>query len=140
MHVAVEALDVGLADSDLEAVDREVSQRFAASPFAGVRDLRLRLRHVKGALLCVAAVGFGGGALVTSTATSDTPLAAMVGALDGLPERMERILRSEPAPKVDSSSHAAVRAELKRLLEGGRSRLAGEAGAADDRVEQRGHA
>lgn len=95
MHVAVEALDVGVADADLEAVSREVSQRFTSSLFAGVRDLRLRLRSAQGALLCVAVVGFAGGGLVTSTATSDTPLTAMVGALDGLPERMDRIHRAE---------------------------------------------
>lgn len=115
MHVAVEALDVSIADSDLAAVDREVAQRFASSPFAGVRDLRLRLRQAKGALLCVAAVGFGGGELVTSTATSDTPLAAMVGALEGLPARMARVLRSDATPKAEG--HAAVRAELRRLLD-----------------------
>jgi hypothetical protein len=115
MHVAVDALDVGVAESDLEAVSREVTSRFASSLFAGVRDLRLRLRSAQGALLCVAVVGFAGGKLVTSTATSDTPLAAMVGALDGLPERMDRIQRTEvPASGAD---HAPVRAELKRLLE-----------------------
>ena len=114
MNVAVEALDVGLADADLEAVSREVTQRAASSLFAGVRDLRLRLRSAKGALLCVAVVGFAGGELVTSTATSDTPLAAMVGALEGLPERMDRMHRAEPKPA--AFDHAPVRAELKRLL------------------------
>ncbi len=115
MNVAVEALDVGLADADLEAVSREVTQRLTSSLFAGARDLRLRLRSAKGALLCVAAVGFAGGELVTSTASSDTPLAAMVGALDGLPERMDRLQRTEATPV--ASDHAAVRAALKRLLE-----------------------
>jgi hypothetical protein len=115
MHVAVEAVDVGVADADLEAVRREVRERFTSSLFAGVRDLRLRLRSAKGALLCVAVVGFAGGELVTSTATSDTPLTAMVGALDGLPDRIDRIHRVESAPA--SLDHASVRAELKRLLD-----------------------
>lgn len=116
MHVAVDALDVGVAEEDLEAVSREVTQRFTSSLFAGVRDLRLRLRSAKGALLCVAVVGFAGGDLVTSTATSDTPLAAMVGALDGLPDRIDRLHRTE-TPRASGLDHAAVRAELKRLLD-----------------------
>ena len=113
MRVAVEAMDVGVAAADLEAVSREVSERFTSSLFAGVRDLRLRLRSAKGALVCVAMVGFAGGELVTSTATSNTPLTAMVGALDGLPERIDRVHRVE-----QTTDHAAVRAALKRLLDG----------------------
>jgi hypothetical protein len=112
MHVAVEALDVGVADADLEAVDREMRQRATSSLFAGVRDIRLRLRRVKDALVCVAVVGFAGGGLVTSTATSDTPLTAMVGALDGLPERMDRMHRAETIPT--SLDHASVRAMVDR--------------------------
>ena len=115
MNVAVEALDVGVAEADLEAVSREVTQRFTSSLFAGVRDIRLRLRTAKGALLCVAVVGFAGGELVTSTATSNTPLTAMVGALDGLPERMDRIHRAEATPA--PLDHASVRAALERLLD-----------------------
>jgi hypothetical protein len=119
MRIAVEALDVGVADEVLQAVDREVSERTTSSAFSGVRDLRLRLRQVKGALLCVAAVGFVGGDLVTSTATSQTPLEAIVGALDGLPDRIDRVHRTDHR-SADAAhpmtSHAAVREELKRLL------------------------
>ncbi len=119
MHVAIEALDVPVADEVLVAASREVTTRTASSVFAGVRDLRLRLRQVKGALLCVAAVGFAGGDLVTSTATSDSPLDAIVGALDGLPERIDRVHGSERRPSgvPNLASHAAVREQLKRLLE-----------------------
>jgi len=117
MNVAVDAVDVGVADADLEAVSREVRDRLGSSLFAGVRDLRLRLRTAKGALLCVAVVGFAGGELVTSTATSDTPLTAMFGALDGLPDRIDRIHRAAPAQATAPLDHALVRAELKRLLD-----------------------
>lgn len=58
------------------------------------------------------------GQLVTSTATSATPLEAVVGALVGLPERIERIKGAEPRPPIptEPSSHAAVRKQLERLL------------------------
>lgn len=112
MRVAVEATDVGVTAAELEAVNREVAARTQSSAFEGARDLRLRLRLVKGALLCIVAVGFSGGDLVTSTATSTTPLGAMVDALDALPERMERVPRSEHRPP----THAAVRHKLKLLL------------------------
>ena len=95
-----------------EAVSREVSARVQSPAFEGARDLRLRLRQVKGALLCIVAVGFSGGDLVTSTATSSTPLGAMVDALDGLPERMERVPRMEHRPP----THAAVRNKLRLML------------------------
>jgi hypothetical protein len=112
MHVAVDAEDVGLTEAELDAMSREVTARVQSPVFDGARDLRFRLRQVKGALLCVVAVGFSAGALVTSTATRKTPLEAMVSALDGLPERMQRLPRIEhPAP-----THAAVRNTLKRLL------------------------
>src|SRR5262245_52036659 len=117
MRVALEALDVRVADDVLEEVNREVTERALSSVFAGVRDLRLRLRQAKGALLCVAAVGFTGGDLVTSTATSNSPLAAIVGALDGLPDRIDRVHRNEHRASPEMTRHAAVRAELKRLLE-----------------------
>jgi hypothetical protein len=119
MRVAVEALDVPVADDVLEAVNREVTERFASAVFKGARDLRLRLRCVKGALLCVAAVGFAGGDLATSTATSKSPLGAIVGALEGLPDRIDRVHRSDHRPSVPPAmtAHAAVREELKRLLE-----------------------
>lgn len=119
MRVDLEALDDVQVPSDVrEAVCRTVSERLASSVFSGVEDLRLRLRRAKGALLCVAIVGFAEGGLVTSTATSDTPLEALVGALDGLPERIERLHRSErrSASEDTASAHAAVRGELKRLL------------------------
>jgi hypothetical protein len=112
MRVAVDAEDVGLSEAELDAVNREVTARVQSPLFEGVRDLRFRLRQVKGALLCVVAVGFSAGDLVTSTATSKTPLEAMVTALDGLPERMERIPRIEHRPP----THAAVRNKLKLLL------------------------
>jgi hypothetical protein len=119
MRVALESLDVRVADDVLDAVSREVTERVSASAFTGVRDLRLRLRQAKGALLCVAAVGFAGGDLVTSTATSSSPLEAIVGALDGLPDRIDRVHRSEHRPNASptTDSHAAVRDELKRLLD-----------------------
>ena len=59
MRVGLEALDDVEVSSDVrEEVSRKVSERFASSVFAGVEDLRLRLRRTKGALLCVVAVGF----------------------------------------------------------------------------------
>gem|GEM_PF-5870837 len=113
MRVALEAVDVAVSNEELEAVEREVNERVVGMPaFSDARDLRLRLRHVKGALLCLVAVGFNAGGLVTSTATSSNPLAAVVGALDGLPERMERMPRIERR----RATHADVRAEVKRLL------------------------
>lgn len=120
MRVGLEALDDVQVSSEVrEAVTRKVSEGFASSVFSGVQDLRLRLRRAKGALLCVAIVGFAEGDLVTSTAVSDTPLEALVGALDGLPERIERLHRSErrSASESTASTHAAVRAELTRLLD-----------------------
>jgi len=120
MRVGFESLDDIQVSSDVcEAVSRTVSERFTSSVFAGVVDLRLRLRRTKGALLCVAIVGFVGGDLVTSTATSDSPLEAVVDALDGLPERIGRVHRTERRPEVpvDVERHAAVRDELKRLLD-----------------------
>ena len=117
MQLAVEALDVGVADADLEAVRREVSERFTTSLFAGVRDLRLRLRSAKGALLCVAVDVTSSPPAKPTTATSNTPLTAMVGALDGLPARMDRLHRADTAAPAPSLDHAAVRAELKRLLD-----------------------
>jgi hypothetical protein len=116
MRVALDSLDVPVPDDVLLAVDREVSERASSSVFSGVRDLRLRLRQAKGALLCVAAVGFAGGSLVTSTATSASPLGAIVGALEALPDRIDRIQRLEHDAASGVDSHAAVRAELERLL------------------------
>ena len=115
MRVALEALDVDVPKDVEEVVSRKVRERVASSVFSGVQDLRLRLRRTKGALLCVAAVGFAGGDLVTSTGTSDSPLEAIVGALDGLPERIGRVHRTNASTAVDT--HAAVRNELKRLLD-----------------------
>ncbi len=118
MRVALESLDVPVADDVLAAVNRTVAERVALPLFQGVRDVRLRLRHARGALLCIAAVGFNGGDLVTSSATSDSPLEAIVGALDGLPGRMERLHRggTRTRPPADAD-HAAVRGALKRLLD-----------------------
>jgi hypothetical protein len=116
MRVGFEALDVDVSSDVREAVGRKVSERFASSVFAGAEDLRLRLRRTKGALLCVAVVGFIGGDLVTSTATSESPLEAVVDALDRLPERIDRVHRTDRrASAVDR--HAVVRDELKRLLD-----------------------
>ena len=61
MRVALEALDVDVPSDLQEAVCRKVKERVGTSVFSGVQDLRLRLRRAKGALLCVAAVGFPGG-------------------------------------------------------------------------------
>lgn len=120
MRVGLEALDDVQVSSEVrEAVSRQLTERIASSVFSGVQDLRLRLRRSKGALLCVAIVGFAGGDLVTSTATSESPLDAMVDALDGLPARMQRVQRTDARSKDanDADRHAAVRAELKRLLD-----------------------
>lgn len=119
MRLAIEALDVSVADEVLLAAAREVTARAASSVFAGVRDVRLRLRQARGALLCVAAVGFAGGGLVTSSATRDTPLEAIVGALEGLPDRIDRVYGRAHHPSAESSaaSSAAVREQLKRLLD-----------------------
>ncbi len=115
MRVGLEALDDVQVSSEVrEAVSRQVTERVASSVFSGVQDLRLRLRRTKGALLCVAVVGFAGGDLVTSTATSESPLEAVVDALDGLPARMQRVHRAESRSQ---DRHAAVRAELKKLLD-----------------------
>lgn len=117
MRVALEALDdVDVSRDVEEAVSRKVKEGIASSLFSGVQDLRLRLRRTKGALLCVAAVGFAGGDLVTSTATSNNPLEAVVGALDGLPERIDRVHRTDRKSASTVDAHAAVREELKRLL------------------------
>jgi hypothetical protein len=119
MRIGLEGLDGIDVTGDLrETVDRKVSERVGSSVFAGVQDLRLRLRRSKDALLCVAIVGFAGGDLVTSTATSGTPLEAVADALDGLPERIERANRTDrrSMPADGGDRHAVVRAELRRLL------------------------
>jgi hypothetical protein len=119
MRVGLEALDdVQVSTEMKEAVTRKVTERFASSVFSGVQDLRLRLRRTRGALLCVAVVGFAEGDLVTATATSETALEAVVDALDGLPERIERLHRGDrrPAGEPAATNHAAVRRELQRLL------------------------
>ena len=108
--------DVSVSGDLRDAVSRKVSERFGASVFAGVEDLRLRLRRTKGALLCVAMVGFAGGSLVTSTATSASPLEAIRGALDGLPARIDRVRGLDGRTSNTVDNHAAVREELKRLL------------------------
>lgn len=118
MRVGIDTEDVHVPSEVCEEVRRTVNGRLEASVFAGVADLRLRLRRTQNALLCVAMVGFVGGDLVTSTATSDDPLGAVVDALDALPARIDRLHRSERA-SADASSpdrHAAVRDELRRLL------------------------
>lgn len=120
MRIGFEALDDVDVTSDLrEAVCRKVTERVASSVFAGVQDLRLRLRRSKDALLCVAIVGLSGGDLVTSTATNGTPLEAVVAALDGLPERIERAHQYDRRSKSadDGNRHAAVREELHRLFD-----------------------
>lgn len=121
MRVRVEANEVAVSDEELSAVDAAVNARAGAwSRIAGARDLRLRLVRTKNALLCVAAVGLSGGGLVTSTAESSSPLAAMVGALDELPGRFDRLesARRDSAARVleSADSHAVVREELRRLL------------------------
>ena len=120
MRIGFESLDdVDLTSDDRDAVSRKVSERITSSVFAGVQDLRLRLRRTKDALLCVAIVGLAGGDLVTSVATSGTPLEAVVDALDGLPERIERAQKIDRRSKSadDGDRHAAVREALKRLLD-----------------------
>jgi hypothetical protein len=113
MRVALEAIDVAVGNDVLARVDREVANRIRAPEFSAARDLRLRLRQVKGAFLGIVIVGFSAGDLITSTATSNDPLDAMVSALDGLPGRMDRIQkRHEPRP----NTHAKFREELRRLL------------------------
>jgi hypothetical protein len=119
MRIAIEAGDVSVSDDVLSEVDRAVSARVgASSAFAGARDLRLRLRHTKNALLCIAAVGFAGGGLVTSTAEGTSPFEAIVGALEDLPVRMDRLddarRRTVASP---AAEHAAIRAELTRMLD-----------------------
>lgn len=116
MRIALDTLDVDVSSDEREVVSRKVNERIASSVFAGVQDLRLRLRRTKGALLCVAAVGFVGGDLVTSTATSDTPLEAIVDALEGLPERIDRVHRTDRTSAPNAAGHAAYREELKKLL------------------------
>jgi hypothetical protein len=118
MRVGFEALDVDVSTDVREAVSRTVSERVASSVFSGVQDLRLRLRQTKGALLCVAMVGFVGGDLVTSTATSNSPLEAVVDALDRLPERIDLVHGTDRRASDSGamSQHAAVREEVKRLL------------------------
>lgn len=116
MRVAVDTTDVQVDEAVLEAVGREVTERVGMPVFAGARDVRLRLRQAKGALLAIVAVGFSAGGLVTSSAESATPLEAITLAFDGLPERLERIKSSEQRGDVGASRHAAVRHELQRLL------------------------
>jgi hypothetical protein len=116
MRVGFEALDVQVGSDVRDAVTRKVNERVAMSVFSGVQDLRVRLRQTKAAFLCVAAVGFAGGDLVTSTATSDHPLGAVMNALDGLPERIGRVHRTERRSESDADRHVAVREELKKLL------------------------
>lgn len=123
MRIAIDAADVQMPDDVLSAVDRAVSARVdSSSPaFAGARDLRLRLRQTKNALLCIAAVGFAGGALVTSTATSSSPYEAIVSALDELPSRIDRLdgaRKATEAARPAGTEHAAVRAQLRRMLTG----------------------
>jgi hypothetical protein len=119
MRVALEAVDVSVGEPVLDAVTREVSERASTSSiFAGVSDLRLRLRQEKGALLCVAVLGFASGGLVTSTVTSDSPLEAIVGALDGLSESVDRQRSySRPDGASSASTRAAAREQLARLLD-----------------------
>jgi hypothetical protein len=120
MRIAIEAGDLPVSDDILSEVDRAVRARASASAFDGARDLRLRLRQTKNALLCVAAVGFAGGALVTSTAEGMTPVEAVVGALEDLPARRERQDEARRGVVVASgpAEHAALRVELTRLLAG----------------------
>ena len=118
MRVAIEAVDVAVPDEELSKVDDVVNARVRSSSFDGARDLRLRLRRTKNALLCIAAVGFSGGGLVTSTATGSSPFTAIVGALDELPARIDRVdgLR-RAAGAAGAGDHAAVRETLRRLLD-----------------------
>ncbi len=117
MRIAIEAGDLPVSDDVLSEVSRAVRAR--ASAFSDARDLRLRLRQTKSALLCVVAVGFAGGGLVTSTAEGRTPVEAVVGALDDLPARRDRQAdaRRGAVPAEAPSEHAALRGELRRLFE-----------------------
>jgi hypothetical protein len=122
MRVGFEALEDVVVSNDVrEAVCRKVKEGVASSLFAGVEDLRVRLRRSKGALVAVAIVGFAGGGLVTSTATSDKDdaLEAVVDALDGIPSHLDRAQRSyrraESAPSPER--HAAVREHLRKMLD-----------------------
>lgn len=122
MRVGFEALeDVEVSSDVREAVCRKVNEGVAASRFAGVDDLRLRLRRSKGVLVAVAIVGFAGGGLATSTATSESndPLAAVVDALDGIPAHLDRAQRSYRRSESETSTdrHAAVRDRLRKLLD-----------------------
>ncbi|MBS2018117.1 MAG: hypothetical protein JST00_34920 [Deltaproteobacteria bacterium] len=117
MRVGFEALDVDVSTDERQAVCGAVKERTTSSVFAGVQDLRLRLRQVGGALLCVVIAGFAEGELVTSTAKGDSALGAVVGALDGLPERIDRMPRIQrPKNAMAAARHAAIREELKRAL------------------------
>ena len=127
MRVGFEALeDLEVSDDVREAVCKKVKEGVASSLFAGVDDLRLRLRRTtKGVLVAVAIVGFAGGGLATSTATSTSndPLAAVSDALDGIPAHLDRAQRSyrraEDAPSTDR--HAAVREHVRRVLDQARA-------------------
>lgn len=112
----MDTVELPVTDEVLAAVSREVDERTSSGVFDGVRDLRVRLRNVKGALLCVVAVGLSSGGLATSTATSSNAIDAVVGALNGLPSRIGRATRPRTSTG-DASKHAAVRNQLKRLLE-----------------------
>ena len=114
-------------EAQVEAAYAEVLKTFGkvdivcsnAAIFSGARDLRLRLMQTKTALLCIAVVGFAGGGLVTSTAQSSTPLAAMVGALDDLPARFELqdgARRVAAEQSTTPTPHRAVREQVRRLL------------------------
>ena len=122
MRVRFEALeDVQVSDDVREAVCRKVKESQASSLFAGVDDLRLRLRRTKGVLVAVAIVGFAGGGLATSTAASASgdPLEAVVGALDGIPAHLDRIQRAYRRSEEATSTarHAAVRDHLRKMLD-----------------------
>ena len=126
MRVGFEALeDLEVSNDVREAVCRKVKEGVASSLFAGVDDLRLRLRRTKGVLVAVAIVGFAGGGLATSIATSESndPLEAVASALDGIPARLDRAQRSyrraEDAPSSDR--HAAVREHVRRALDHARA-------------------
>lgn len=117
MRIAIEAGDLPVSDDVLSEMDRAARAR--ASTFIGARDLRLRLRQTKNALLCVVAVGFAGGGLVTSTAEGTTPFEAVVGALEELPARRDRLDDARRSATVADAptEHAALRGELRRLLD-----------------------
>ena len=117
MRIAIQADDVSVSEDVLAEVGRELSARTTSPAFAGAQDLRLRFLQAKNALLAVVAVGFAGGALVTSTAEGASPVDAVVSALDELPARKGR-LEGARASAVASplAEHAAFRTELSRLL------------------------